>query len=526
MTDLSASVDVVTEATAEESAKLRRHFGRFDVLFFLICTLVGLDTIGSVASHGAQGFTWLIFLGLLFFAPYALLTSELGSAFPAEGGPYVWTRMAFGRFVAAVNSVIYWAANPIWLGGTLTITAITVFGEFFTPLHGIAKWLFALVFIWIAVSSAILSLDKGKWLPTIGAFVRIVLLSVFVLTVIVYAFDHGVHGFGVGDFSPTYSVFIAAVPVLFFNYVGFELPSAAGEELKNPQRDVPFTVARSGIIAVLLYGGPVLAILLVLPTSQVTNLSGFIDAIKTVFTVYGGHVAHDGTATLTGTGKVLGDVAAIGFILALLTSGITWIMGSDRAQAVACYDGAGPRRLGVISNRFGTPVAMNITSGILSTAVMILAFSLTSGNGAKYFTAVLGLAISTTTISYLMIFPALAKLRYSHPDVHRPYRVPGPRWVSVAVSGLCFVWALLATVSLLWPGFGTSDPASALPNGFAGQRLQYELSQFIPLVVLVAVGLLFYSLGGRTRQHMVLRRTPTPTASAAPAAAAPSSAAV
>ncbi|HWE12875.1 MAG TPA: APC family permease [Solirubrobacteraceae bacterium] len=262
----SAPADLVTEATAQESAKLRRHFGRFDVLFFLICTIVGLDTIGSVATNGAQGFTWLLFLGIFFFAPYALLTAELGSAFPAEGGPYVWTRLAFGRFSAAVNSVIYWAANPIWLGGSLTITAVSVFGEFFTPLNGAVKWLFALVFIWIAVSSAILSLDKGKWLPTIGAFIRILLLGIFVLTVIVYAFDHGVHGFGVGDFSPTYGVFIAAVPVLFFNYVGFELPSAAGEELKNPQRDVPFTVVRSAVIAFLLYGGPVLAILLVLPT--------------------------------------------------------------------------------------------------------------------------------------------------------------------------------------------------------------------------------------------------------------------
>ena len=169
--------------------------------------------------------------------------------------------------------------------------------------------LFALLFIWIAVWAAILSLDKGKWLPTLGAFIRIVLLTVFVGTVIVYAIEHGVHGFGIGSFKPTYAVFIAAVPVLFFNYVGFELPSTAGEELKDPQRDVPFTVFRAGITTVLLYGAPVLAILLVLPTSQVTNLGGFIDAMKTVFTVYGGHVAANGSATLTGFGKVLGSAS-------------------------------------------------------------------------------------------------------------------------------------------------------------------------------------------------------------------------
>ncbi len=124
-------IDVTTEYALEEKKKLQKHFARFDILFFLICTLVGLDTIGAAASYGAQAFTWLIFLGLFFFVPYALLTAELGSAFPEEGGPYVWTRLAFGRGVAAVNALIYWISNPIWTGGTLALLALTAFEEFF-----------------------------------------------------------------------------------------------------------------------------------------------------------------------------------------------------------------------------------------------------------------------------------------------------------------------------------------------------------------------------------------------------------
>jgi len=509
MSTTNAPVEVVTEAAAEETAKLRRHFGRFDVFFFLICTLVGLDTIGSVAAHGGEGFTWLLFLSVLFFAPYAMLTSELGTAFPEEGGPYVWTRMAFGRFVGAVNSIIYWISNPIWLGGSLTITAITVFGTFFTPLTGVSKWIFAIGFIWLAVWSAIMSFDKGKWLPTIGGFARITLLSFFTLSVVLYAIKHGVHGIGGGGFKPTYAVFIAVVPVLFFNFVGFELPSTAGEEMKDPQRDVPIGILRAGIGTVLLYGLPVLSILLVLPLSQVTSLSGFVTAIQTVFTVWGGHVASNGTATLTGAGQLFGDLAAIGFIAVLLTSGSAWIMGADRAQAVACYDGAGPRFLGTISSRFGTPVRMNILSGIMSTALFVMAIEITSGNAAKYFTVVLSLAISTTTISYLAIFPALYKLRRSHPDVPRPYRVPGGNAGAMIISLVCFGWSALATIALLWPGFGTSNPDSALTSvGFAGQRLQFELSQFIPLIVLFGLGCVFYVLGGRTRRHMVKRTIP------------------
>jgi amino acid transporter len=458
----------------------------------------------------------LAFLGIFFFVPYALLTAELGSTFHEEGGAYIWVKLAFGRFVASINAVLYWLSNPIWLGGSLTILAVTTFGDFFTPLNGVWKYVFSLGFIWFAVWAAILSFGIGKWIPTIGAWVRIVVLGLFTLTVFLYAADHGVHGVSAGDFEPSWAIFIAAVPVLFFNYVGFELPNAAGDEMKDPQRDVPFTVVRAAGGTFLLYGAPILAILLVLPAAQITSLGGFIDAMKTVFTVYGGHVetAKDGTvtATLTGAGKVLGDLAALGFIWALLSSGTTWIMGADRAQAVAGFDGAAPRWFGVFSKRWGTPIVVNLLSGIFSTIVMVLAFRLTSGDAGKYFSVVLGLAISTTTISYVFVFPALVKLRYSRPRVPRPYRVPGGLAGAWIVSVLTTGWAALATVALLYPGFGTSDPDAALPEGFAHHRGAFEVSQLVPLAVLVLLGLLFYWIGRPTR----MRRADVPLVTETP----------
>ena len=436
-----------TASALREKRKLRRHFRRFDMFFYLICTVVTIDTIGAVASNGAQGFTWLIFLGVFFFLPYALSVSELGSAFPQEGGPYVWTRLAFGRPLAAVNSVIYWISNPIWIGGSLTIVSFAAIEEFFGPVGGPWKYVYAVVFIWFTIGAAIVSLQYGKWVPTLGAWARGAILTFFVISVIVYAARHGVHGFGGHAFLPTYAVFIAVVPVLFFNYAGLEVPSAAGEEMTNPKRDVPFAVLSSGITTMLAYGIPILAILIVLPTSQVSGLTGFLDAVKAIFTVYGGHVAADGTATLTGAGLILGRVAAVVFIFALASAGTTWIMGSDRTEAVASFDGGGPRALGRFSARFGTPVAMNLLSGVVATVLMIAAFQITGADSSRYFSAVLGLTISTTTISYLFIFPALIKLRYSRPDVERPYRVPG----GTAGAWICSVvptfWALLATVA-------------------------------------------------------------------------------
>jgi glutamate:GABA antiporter len=137
----------------------------------------------------------------------------------------------------------------------------------------------------------------------------------------------------------------------------------------------------------------------------------------------------------------------------------------------------------------------------------VLAFAITGGNALKYFTVVLGLVISTTTISYIVIFPAIIKLRRSHPHVARPYQVPGGMPAVWLVGGLCTFWAVVASVVLVYPGFGTNwfgqhgNPDASLPSGFT--RGQFELSQAVPLVILLAIGILFYIAGAPTRRRSV-----------------------
>jgi amino acid transporter len=109
--------------------------------------------------------------------------------------------------------------------------------------------------------------------------------------VVIYAIKDGVHRFGLGDFGLTKVGFFGLVPILLFNFVGFELLNTAGDEITDPQKDVPYAIFRSAILSMLRYGLPILGILLVLPTEAVTSLGGFINAIKSVFTVYGGNAA-------------------------------------------------------------------------------------------------------------------------------------------------------------------------------------------------------------------------------------------
>ena len=114
----------ITADAVEQTKHLQKNFGRREILFFTICTLVGVDTIGLLASLGAEAFTWNVILAITFFIPSALLFAELGTAFPQEGGPYIWARLAFGRLAATINNVLYWVTNPVWFGGTLAIVAV------------------------------------------------------------------------------------------------------------------------------------------------------------------------------------------------------------------------------------------------------------------------------------------------------------------------------------------------------------------------------------------------------------------
>jgi hypothetical protein len=110
----------------------------------------------------------------------------------------------------------------------------------------------------------------------------------------------------------------------------------------------------------------------------------------------------------------------------------------------------------------------------------------------------------------MFIFPAFVRLRHKYPGVERPYRVPGGAAMAWTLSALTTLWALLATVALIWPGFGVNwfgqhaNPNDALAAlSFSHERLQYELSQIVPLVVLVAIGVIFYLLGRTTREQIV-----------------------
>lgn len=432
-----------TSLVEEQSRRLRPTLRRFDILFLLVAAVVSIEILGQISSFGGETFTWTLIVAATFLVPYALVFAEVGSTFTDEGGPYVWVKLAFGRLVAAVATLFYWVTTPVWIGGSMAFLAAATWGGYLSPVPAgsATDYVFKLVFIWATVLAAVVSLRVGKWLPTAGAIAKVALLAFFLVTTVAYASVHGAQGIGFGDLAPTLSGSLGVLPLLVFAYLGFEVSNGAAGEMRNPQRDVPISLTRSAAVAALCYLAPVLAILVVLPMDQITGIGGLMEAIATVFGVYGA------------AAPFLLDVAAAVFVFVLVAQGAAWMIASDRVQAIAGADGAFFGGVfGVFHPRLGTPIRVNLLSGCVASVFMLAATNLVEGTSAALFGVVLTICVSTYLLSYLVVIPAAGRLRTTHPDLVRSFRVPGPRWVYRALVALCFCWVALGSWMTVFPG--------------------------------------------------------------------------
>ena len=487
MVDVAAGTLVV-----QEKAKLRKVLKRSDLVLFTACAIVGLDSVAFAAEAGAQAITWLVISLVVFLIPYGMLVAELGAAFPVEGGPYEWVKLSFGRLAGSITAILYWLSNPIWVGGTLAATTIATLNTFVLskPLGTTGEIVVGLLFTWITVGTAIVAFRYGKWAPNIGTIIKIVVIAVFTILFIVFLVNHGrpAGASTAADLKPSVNGFLTVIGVLVFLWVGFELSSGASEEMHNPQRDVPRMIVGSGIIGAALYGLAILGIILVISRANLSSVGGFTDAYKAVATDLHSHA-------LDVTFGVL-------IILTLLGSGSVWLEGADRTQAIAALDGAAPSWMGRFSS-VGTPVTVNILSGLIASAFVCFAFLITHGSLANFFSVMIALVISTTSVSYVLVFPALIVLRRRYPDVHRPYRVPGGpvgAWVAVVITEL---FVIVTAITLLWPGainalFGESY---SIESSWGVSRVFFESVTLGAFGVMIALGVVFWAVGSVSRRR-------------------------
>ena len=93
-----------------------KKFRLADVILSVICVVFVAEAAAPVASIGNSQYFWWLFMIVCFLLPYGLIASELGTAYPGDGGLYDWIATAYpGTRWGARAAWYYWINFPLWM---------------------------------------------------------------------------------------------------------------------------------------------------------------------------------------------------------------------------------------------------------------------------------------------------------------------------------------------------------------------------------------------------------------------------
>ncbi|MFY9552577.1 MAG: APC family permease [Thermoanaerobaculia bacterium] len=442
-----SKIETGTLAATPPSPALERVLGRWDLVLFTVCAILTIDTLASSAAMGAAWFSWWVITMTVFFIPYGLITAELGSAWPGEGGVYIWVREAFGPRWGSMVAWMYWICNAYWIPSVYLIFAGT-FGQIFLKTH--SPWQeagIAIVLTWLTVAVGIVRLEVSKWVPNLGAVVKaLIFLALGVLGLsALFRGRSPANAFSLSAFAPKWNDTLAYLPALLYSTFGFELMSSAGGEMRDPKRDVPRVIFWSGALIAILYSFAIGGILFAVPIGKLSIVTGTWDALAILGREWGR--AGDTVVFLLG----------IGFLYACVANVVTWSLGSNRVAAVAAEEGVLPAALGRLHPRFKTPYLAFVAMGFVSTGLLV-GGTLLSSSQSNIFWMTFRLTALCLLLCYLLVFPAFLVLRKRRPDQPRPYRLPGGPAAAAVASWVCTLYIFGACVLFFAPSPTSQEP--------------------------------------------------------------------
>jgi APA family basic amino acid/polyamine antiporter len=407
---------MTTPGSANEK---RGHLLRVLGVGFGLAVIIG-NTIGA-GIFRAPGSIALqlphpgLFLGVWVLGGcYALLgaisLAELGAMIPRSGGQYVFARYALGEYA---GFIVGWSD---WISTCGSAAAVSlVIGEFagtlFPALNGKAVVIAATV----AIVFALLQWRGIVWGSTLQNFTSLLKALAF-LTLIAAAFVFGGHGSitnAIAPLPPTGFAFVAALVIalqaVIYTYDGWAGAIYFSEEITNPGRDIPRSLFGGVLAVIAIYLLVNLALLHVLPISEIAGKDFAAGAAAQV--LFGQH----GDAifrTLT--------------ILSMLSAINAYHLMATRVLFAISRDGLFSRKAATV-NEGGTP-----TFALLLSATVALLFIVFGQTFERVITVLAFFFVANYTLSFISVFV----LRRREPEKERPYRAWGYPWFG-AVSGRC-----------------------------------------------------------------------------------------
>ncbi|MDY0946168.1 amino acid permease [Frigoribacterium sp. CFBP9039] len=428
-------------AAATDSAgrpRLRRSLGVWHLTAISIGATLGtgiLVVLGTAVPLAGPA-VWIAFvLAGVAALLSALSYAEMAGSVPVSGSSYSYAYATLGEGLAWVCGwclVLEYAVSvaAVAVGaGQYVNEALGVFGLALPdaiaepPGAGGVVNLPAALLVIVAMLVLVPGAREGAWVNTVLVVVKIGLLVFFVAV----AF----RAFSAGNFEPLAPMGAAGVSAaasrLFFSYIGFDAASTAGEEARDPKRDLPRAIIASIVIITVLYILVAVAAIGARPWETFTDGEASLVAI---------------VAEITGQPWVA-FVFAVAAVLAIASVVLTVLYGQTRIFVSMSRDGLVPRVLGRISPRTQTPVAGTLIVG----GAVALAAALVP----------LGALADATSIGTLFAFAlvnvSVIWLRRNRPELDRTFRVP--LYPVVPVLGCAFCVLLMVTLGwITWLAFG------------------------------------------------------------------------
>jgi amino acid transporter len=408
-----------------------------DMTLLTVSAILLLDTVAASAAIGVSALFWWVFLGITFFIPYGLMNAEMGTTYPEEGGIYAWVRDAFGRRWSSRLTWAYWVNNLLWVPSVFILFA-GIFNQLFGLDLGLgAQMTIGIALLWGAVTVNILSLNIGKWVPNIGAAIKI-LAFVFLIGG-AFHYVSGAETANVISFSaamPSMTDGLTYLSTIIYGMLGFELMCATPGAIHKPDKNIPRAILLSGLIIISLYFFGTFAVLAAIPVDDINLVEGLVD---TLYLFYGGSAFGDAFAFAIG----------LGVLFTFFSNSVTWAIGCNKSASEAAAEGELPRVLAIEHKKYGTPLGAAISMGVFGSFVILLYGALAASNEDLFWNLFACSAVMFL-LPYVGMVLAFARMRVVDPDRTRPYKVPVNMPMSIALAFYCAVCVGFSILFLMY----------------------------------------------------------------------------
>ncbi len=427
----------------------------FDMILFSVTAMLLLSQLTLTASIGPSAVVWTLLVITLFFLPYGLMTSELGSTYPDAGGIYAWVVRAFGNRWGSRVSWWYWLNVGLWVPSAYLLFSGALSEIFFGGKLAFGwQVAIAVVLIWVNWWVNVVRLETGAWVSTVGAVITVGTILVLGIAGAFFAHAHGAaNTFSLSSVSPHWSTLAIALPVVIYNFLGFELMSSASKDMENPERDVPRATITAGLMIGVFYLVATVGILLVKPLDGLSTTTGLVDALRTAL---GESVVADVAVTALGIGALYCFFACL----------IPWTLGSNRSAQEASLEGDLPRIFARTHPTRNTPTGAATLCALVGTLITVgfglLSWS-TGGSIDDLFWNLFAFSSIVFLLPYIVMAAAFWTLRRTDADRRRPYRVPGGPVTAFVVAGLQIVLLAAAVVFFVYDPTAGWDWGTAAP---------------------------------------------------------------